>query len=468
MSEHTRWETYLWHPLGFKGLSEEEFKQRTTAVRLTLFTLLAALPYSMLYAWLGFPLAPVATFIYVGFSLLNLLVLFITKRYYFFTTTQLVFIILNPIMAHVAIGGFIDSSGIILSAILSPLGALLFTNYRTARIYFFLFVADVVLAGVWDWQHLDQQPRLPKEVRTISFVSNMVIICVVVYLLIEDTLKKKEQAQQQLQKSLDHLRATQAQLVQREKMASLGELTAGIAHEIQNPLNFVNNFAEVSTELLDELEEERRKPQPDPELAAELLADVQQNLRKISQHGQRAGSIVRAMLEHSRTSTGERQPTDLNALADEYLRLAYHGLRAKDKLFNATLVPDLAPDLPLVPGVGTDLGRVLLNLFTNAFYAVHQRQLAGGAPAYAPTVGVTTRAVGNHVELRVHDNGPGIPADIRAKIFQPFFTTKPTGEGTGLGLSLAHDIIANGHGGTLAVESQPGAGTTLIVTLPGA
>ncbi|TVT37413.1 histidine kinase [Hymenobacter setariae] len=420
----------------------------------------------MLYAWLGFPLAPIATFIYVGFSALNLLVLFITKRYTFFTTTQLVFIILNPIMAHVAIGGFIDSSGIILSAILSPLGALLFTNYRTARIYFFLFVADVVLAGVWDWQHLDQQPRLPKEVRTISFVSNMLIICLVVYLLIEDTLKKKEQAQQQLQKSLDHLQATQAQLVQREKMASLGELTAGIAHEIQNPLNFVNNFAEVSAELLDELEEEQQKPQRDASLEAELLADVQQNLHKISQHGQRAGSIVRAMLEHSRSSTGERQPTDLNALADEYLRLAYHGLRAKDKLFNATLALDLAPDLPLVLGAGADLGRVLLNLFNNAFYAVHQRQQAG-EPDYAPTVGVATRAVGNRVEVRVHDNGAGIPANIQAKIFQPFFTTKPTGEGTGLGLSLTHDIIVNGHGGTLTVESQVGVGTTFAITLPG-
>jgi two-component system NtrC family sensor kinase len=267
--------------------------------------------------------------------------------------------------------------------------------------------------------------------------------------------------------TLVELRAAQQQLIQKEKMASLGELTAGIAHEIQNPLNFVNNFSDVSAELVAELREEHAKgPAADADLEGELLDDLEQNLGKITQHGQRASSIVRGMLEHSRTSTGQRAPTDLNALADEYLRLAYHGLRAKDKTFNATLALDLAPDLPQVEGVGADLGRVLLNLFTNAFYAVQQRQHANGQPSYAPTVGVTTRAVGDHVEVRVHDNGTGIPAEVQAKIFQPFFTTKPTGEGTGLGLSLTHDIIVNGHGGTLTVESQQGIGTSFFITLP--
>jgi signal transduction histidine kinase len=261
------------------------------------------------------------------------------------------------------------------------------------------------------------------------------------------------------------LRATQAQLIQKEKMASLGELTAGIAHEIQNPLNFVNNFSEVSTELLEELEEEQQRPTRDAALEAELLGDLKQNLVKITQHGQRAAGIVKGMLEHSRTSTGERAPTDINQLAEEYLRLAYQGLRAKDKGFNAALKTDLAVDLPLVDAVGGDLGRVLLNLFGNAFYAVRQRQQLGEA-GYAPTVSVSTERVNGHVAVRVTDNGTGMPESVQAKIFQPFFTTKPTGEGTGLGLSLSHDIIAQGHGGTLTVESQEGAGTTFSVMLP--
>jgi two-component system NtrC family sensor kinase len=266
----------------------------------------------------------------------------------------------------------------------------------------------------------------------------------------------------ELQRSLTDLRATQAQLIQKEKMASLGELTAGIAHEIQNPLNFVNNFSEVSTELVEELQEALAAR--DTAEAAELASDVAQNLGKIAEHGKRAAAIVRGMLEHSRASTGERKPTDVNALCDEYLRLAYQGLRAKDKTFNAALNLDLASDLPLVEGVGADLGRVLLNLFNNAFYAVRQRQQTG-EPGYAPTVSVSTTFTNQQVHVVVRDNGPGIPAEVRAKIFQPFFTTKPTGEGTGLGLSLSHDIISQGHGGTLAVESQEGVGTVFTITL---
>ena len=262
-----------------------------------------------------------------------------------------------------------------------------------------------------------------------------------------------------------NLRATQAQLIQKEKMASLGELTAGIAHEIQNPLNFVNNFSDVSAELVQELREEKAKgPAADAELEADLLSDLEQNLTRIHQHGQRASNIVHSMLEHSRASTGERQPVDINALADEYLRLAYQGLRAKDKTFNATLETDFAPDLPLVEGVGADLGRVLLNLFNNGFYAVQQRQLAG-EPGYQPTVWVSTRLAGQ-VEIRVRDNGTGILEAVRQKIFQPFFTTKPTGEGTGLGLSLSYDIITQGHGGSISAESQPGQGSTFTIGLP--
>ncbi|TDN37757.1 ATP-binding protein [Hymenobacter sp. UV11] len=283
-------------------------------------------------------------------------------------------------------------------------------------------------------------------------------------LVTERTATLTQQASE-LQTALAELRTTQQQLIQSEKMASLGELTAGIAHEIQNPLNFVNNFADVSTELVVELEAEQASPTPDLSLEAELLADLRHNLTKINQHGQRAASIVRGMLAHSRQSTGERQPTELNALADEYLRLAYHGLRAKDKTFNATLKTDFAALLPLVSVVPGDLGRVLLNLFTNAFYAVQKRQQCGVA-GYVPTVSVATRRDGDEVEIRVRDNGTGIPEAVQAKIFQPFFTTKPSGEGTGLGLSLAHDIVVQGHGGTLTVESQEGEFTEFAVRLP--
>ncbi|MDO7850207.1 tetratricopeptide repeat-containing sensor histidine kinase [Hymenobacter convexus] len=269
----------------------------------------------------------------------------------------------------------------------------------------------------------------------------------------------------QLDASLTELQATQAQLIQKEKMASLGELTAGIAHEIQNPLNFVNNFAEVSTELLAELEEEQAKLIRDADLEAELVGDLRQNLGKISHHGRRAAAIVRGMLEHSRTSTGERAPADVNRLCEEYLRLAYQGLRANDKSFNAALETDFALDLPRVPVVGADVGRVLLNLFGNAFYAVQKRQQTGET-GYAPTVRVSTKHTGHQVEICVADNGTGMPAEVQAKIFQPFFTTKPTGEGTGLGLSLSYDIITQGHGGRLTVESPAGNFTEFLISLP--
>ena len=283
-------------------------------------------------------------------------------------------------------------------------------------------------------------------------------------LVAERTAALTTQAEE-LRGALTELRTTQAQLVQSEKMASLGELTAGIAHEIQNPLNFVNNFADVSVEMLSELREEQARPERDLALEAELLSDISQNLQKIHHHGQRAASIVKGMLEHSRASTGERQPIDLNHLADEYLRLAYQGLRAKDKSFNATLVTDFADNLPPVEAIGPDLGRVLLNLFSNGFYAVRQRQLRGEA-GYAPTVSVSTARQGDEVEIRVRDNGMGIPEAVRQKIFQPFFTTKPSGEGTGLGLSLSYDIVTKGHSGSITVDSQEGKYTEFLISLP--
>jgi two-component system NtrC family sensor kinase len=269
----------------------------------------------------------------------------------------------------------------------------------------------------------------------------------------------------ELNKSLIELRETQSQLVQREKLASLGELTAGIAHEIQNPLNFVNNFSEVSAELVAELEEEKQKPVRDSELETELLGDLKLNLEKITHHGGRASAIVKGMLEHSRTSAGNKQPTNLNALADEYLRLSFQGQRSKDKTFTCKLITDFDPTLGPVNLVSSEIGRVLLNLFNNAFYAVRQRQLLNQAD-YEPTVWVSTKLKNDVVDIRVRDNGSGIAEEVRAKIFQPFFTTKPTGEGTGLGLSLSYDIVTKGHSGTLNVDSQEGEYTQFDLTLP--
>ena len=276
--------------------------------------------------------------------------------------------------------------------------------------------------------------------------------------------------------TLAQLKATQAQLVQSEKMAFLGELTAGIAHELQNPLNFVKNFAEVSTDLVDEMSGDFRDPSRDAGLEGEILAGLKQNLQKISQHGQRASSIIKDMLAHSRSGTGQRVLIDLNTLVHESLTLAYQGLQANEKTFRATLNTDFDSELGLIGVVAQDLSRVLLNLFTNALYAVRQRQqqgvMAGDIDAadlpYEPTVTVSTRRPNEQVvEIRVSDNGTGIPEAVRSKIFQPFFTTKPAGEGTGLGLSLSYDIVTKGHGGTLTVESKEGEGTEFLIILPG-
>jgi two-component system NtrC family sensor kinase len=273
----------------------------------------------------------------------------------------------------------------------------------------------------------------------------------------------------ELNQSLAHLRTTQAQLIQKEKLASLGELTAGIAHEIQNPLNFVNNFSELSVELAQELKEEAEKPEIDKELIIDLARDLTQNQEKINLHGKRASSIVKGMLEHSRITTGERQLTDINQLADEYLRLAYHGLKAKVSNFECELMTDFDPNLPKVEVVPQEIGRVLLNLINNGFYVVQEqgkRKTEHGISAYKPTLTLRTKAEKGQLIIYVKDNGGGIPDTLKDKIFQPFFTTKPTGEGTGLGLSLAYDIVTKGHGGTLEVETKEGEGTTFLVKLP--
>ncbi|MFT4855808.1 MAG: two-component system NtrC family sensor kinase [Algoriphagus sp.] len=269
------------------------------------------------------------------------------------------------------------------------------------------------------------------------------------------------QQKEELQKAIDNLKSTQDQLIHAEKMASLGELTAGIAHEIQNPLNFVNNFSEVSNELIQEIKEERVKPkgEQDEGLIDEILADISDNLDKINTHGKRADSIVKGMLQHSRNNSGQKELTDINALADEYLRLSYHGLRAKDKSFNADFKLNLDPSIPKMEVVSQDIGRVILNLINNAFYAASEKRqelaIQGNSEhaSYKPTVWVSTKKLNKGIEIRIRDNGNGIPAEIKAKIFQPFFTTKPAGKGTGLGLSMSYEIITKGHNGQLSVES---------------
>ena len=379
-----------------------------------------------------------------------------------------------------------------------------------------------------------------KEIEIISFkLDRTEKVKRTTAILLEETIEELEQKRKAVEDTLAELRSTQAQLIQAEKMASLGELTAGIAHEIQNPLNFVNNFSEISTELIAEMTEEMDKG--DMEEAKAIATDIKINIEKIHHHGKRADSIVKGMLQHSRTNSGQKEPTDINALADEYLRLSYHGLRARDKSFNAHFETHLDPDLPKVEVVPQDIGRVLLNLINNAFYAVDKRSkdltgikkdltgfenlsgleansdhlnltglenlsgleansdhlnltglenlsglegtsdqipltgfetLSGAAAKsrhalspFIPTVTVSTRKNGPGIEISIKDNGHGIPEKIRNKIFQPFFTTKPTGHGTGLGLSLAYDIV-KAHGGEIKVGSKEGEGSVFTIMLP--
>lgn len=271
----------------------------------------------------------------------------------------------------------------------------------------------------------------------------------------------------ELVKALDELKAAQEQLIHSEKMASLGELTAGIAHEIQNPLNFVNNFSDVSTELIEEAKEELASG--NQEEAIEILSDLKTNLEKIMLHGKRADSIVKGMLLHSRSSTGQKEPTDINELADEYLRLSYHGLRAKDKSFNADFKIETDDSLEKISVVPGDVGRVLLNLINNGFYAADEKKRElnqKGVNDFLPSVIVKTHATNSGVKITVRDNGKGIPTSIQNKIFQPFFTTKPTGKGTGLGLSMSYDIITKGHNGRLEVKSKPGEFTEFEIFIP--
>ena len=334
-------------------------------------------------------------------------------------------------------------------------------------------IQTTVIAEQQRAQLLEEEKSQLRQFGLLGLVFGLVIVAGILYrndrqkqkvnTLLNHQKQEIETQRTKVENALTELRATQAQLIQKEKLASLGELTAGIAHEIQNPLNFVNNFSEVSTELVNELKEEL--DHGDTSEAKAIADDLSQNLQKITHHGHRASSIVKGMLEHSRTSTGEKQPTNLNALANEYLKLAYQGLRAKDTTFNCELVTEFDSALRPIEIMPQEIGRVLLNLYNNGFYAVHQKQKTTSTD-YQPAVWVSTHRLANAVEIRVRDNGSGIADAVKAKIFQPFFTTKPTGEGTGLGLSLSYDIITKGHGGELIVESHEDTGTEFIIKLP--
>ncbi len=326
----------------------------------------------------------------------------------------------------------------------------------------------------------DAKISFQNRLRWYAALAALLGLLIVAFILYWNNKQKQKanslltQQKEKVENTLKDLKSAQSQLIQSEKMASLGELTAGIAHEIQNPLNFVNNFSEVSSELLAEMNGELEKGDIDE--AKAIAADVRQNLEKINHHGKRAADIVKGMLQHSRTSTGQKELTDINALADEYLRLAYHGLRAKDKSFIATMITEFDESIGKIDVVPQDIGRVILNLITNAFYAANEKKkylandLSGfenrtGLNSYEPTVWVGTKKTISKVEVFVKDNGNGIQKNVLDKIFQPFFTTKPTGQGTGLGLSLVYDIV-KAHGGEIKVNTKENEGTELTIILP--
>jgi two-component system NtrC family sensor kinase len=314
----------------------------------------------------------------------------------------------------------------------------------------------------------DRELTVQRSQRNIYLIGAIAFLLLSFFIYRSNRQKQKANVELRQQKSeteraLIELKNTQSQLIQREKMASLGELTAGIAHELQNPLNFVNNFSGLNRELTAEMKAELLKG--NYEEVSALAEDIEENGEKIITHGQRASDIIRSMLEHSHTSTGEKQPTDINRLADEYLWLAYHGSRARDKNFTAEIQTHYDSNVGAVNVVPQEIGRVFLNLYNNAFYAVSQKRKKLGK-GFEPEVTMNTKRVNGHVEIHVKDNGTGISRKSLDKIFQPFYTTKPAGEGTGLGLSLSYDIITKGHGGDIAVDTKEGEYSEFIIQLP--
>ena len=325
-----------------------------------------------------------------------------------------------------------------------------------------------------DEQQRQQQIEAAKEAERVKYrmwglITGLAIFLFIAIVFYRNSLQRKKaniflsKQKNELETTLATLKTTQNQLIQSEKMASLGELTAGIAHEIQNPLNFVNNFSEVNAELIDEMKDQLTTG--NKEQALEIANDIKENEEKINYHGKRADAIVKSMLQHSRSSSNKKEPTDINVLADEYLRLAYHGMRAKEKSFNVDVKTDFDTTIPSINVIQQDIGRVILNLITNAFYVASEKKQQKG-DEYEPIVTVSTKNAGDKILISVRDNGNGIPQKVLDKIFQPFFTTKPAGQGTGLGLSLSYDIITKGHGGELKVETKEGEGAVFIISIP--
>src|SRR5437868_8994822 len=308
------------------------------------------------------------------------------------------------------------------------------------------------------------KPCTDRQIEAIETFADQAVIAISNVGLFEQVQERTRE----LSASLDDLRTAQDRLIQTEKLASLGQLTAGIAHEIKNPLNFVNNFSALSAELVDEVNEVLESAALDDKVREEideLTHMLKGNLEKVVQHGKRADSIVKNMLLHSREGAGEHRPADINAIVEESLNLAYHGARAEKSGFNITLQRDLDPGAGMIDLYPQEITRVFLNLISNGFYAATKRKEAA-TDGFEPTLSATTRNMGNKVEIRIRDNGTGIPLEVKEKMFNPFFTTKPAGEGTGLGLSMSHDIVVKQHGGKIDVDTEPGSFTEFIITLP--
>ena len=340
--------------------------------------------------------------------------------------------------------------------------------YRVCRVRAALgvpLVREGTVIGVFTLQRKEPHPFTEKQIELVTTFADQAVIAIENVRLFNSV----EARTRELAASLENLRATQDRLVQTQKLASLGQLTAGIAHEIKNPLNFVNNFSGISTELIDELQEalkdvslgERRRTE-----ITELMSTLRDNLSKIEQHGKRADAIVKNMLLHSREGSGEHRLVDVNAIVDEGLNLAYHGARAEKQGFNIKLEKSFDPNAGEADVFPQDITRVLLNLISNGFYAATKRRAETKGGDYEPTLAATTKNRGDHVEISIRDNGTGIPADVKERMFNPFFTTKPAGEGTGLGLSISHDIVVKQHGGSIEVETQPGEFTEIRIVLP--